>query len=52
MNPSAPPVNRVAFRLTPTTTTLIAFAALAWAATIARAEELGNGPGTMGMAPW
>ena len=50
MNPSAPPADRVTFRLTPTTTALVALAALAWAAAIARAEELGNGPGTMGMA--
>jgi predicted metal-binding membrane protein len=38
-----------AFRVTPTTVTVLAFAAIAWAATIARAHALGNGAGTMGM---
>ena len=50
MNLSAPPADRVALRLTPTTAVLAALAALAWAVTIARAHALGNGPGTMGMA--
>jgi predicted metal-binding membrane protein len=40
---------RVRPRLTPITATLLAAAALAWAAAIARAHELGNGAGTMGM---
>jgi len=41
--------DRLRLRLTPTTATLLAAAALAWAAAIARAHELGNGVGTMGM---
>ncbi|MGO9198331.1 MAG: DUF2182 domain-containing protein [Acidimicrobiales bacterium] len=41
---------RVPIRLTPTTAALLGAAALAWAAAVARAEELGNGVGTMGMS--
>jgi predicted metal-binding membrane protein len=51
MTAAVPPVDRTTLRLTPTTVTLFALAALAWAAAIARARTLGNGPGTMGMAP-
>ena len=40
----------VGFRFTPTTLALFSFAALAWAAAIARAHQLGNGTGTMGMS--
>jgi predicted metal-binding membrane protein len=40
----------VGFRITPTTIALFSLAALAWAAAIARAHQLGNGTGTMGMS--
>jgi predicted metal-binding membrane protein len=40
----------VGSRLSPTTLALFSLAALAWAAAIARAHQLGNGTGTMGMS--
>jgi predicted metal-binding membrane protein len=40
----------VGFRITPTTLAPFSVAALAWAGAIARAHELGNGTGTMGMS--
>jgi predicted metal-binding membrane protein len=40
----------VGLRITPTTLALFSLAALAWAAAIARAHQLGNGTGTMGMS--
>ena len=51
MSVSAPAADRATFRLTPTTAMLLAVTAIAWAAAIARARELGNGRGTMGMPP-
>jgi predicted metal-binding membrane protein len=46
---SAAPVERPAFRFTPSTIALVALAALAWVGVIAYARGMGNGRGTMGM---
>jgi predicted metal-binding membrane protein len=40
---------RPTLRLTPTTASLLAVALVAWAAALARARDMGNGPGTIGM---
>jgi predicted metal-binding membrane protein len=50
MTASAATADRATFRITPTTTALLALAALAWAAAIAWARDLGNGRGTMGVS--
>ena len=41
---------RPSFRLTPSTATLLAIAALAWAGVIAYARDMGNGAGSMGIS--
>lgn len=45
----AVPAARPAVRLSPTTITLLALAALAWVGVVAYARDTGNGAGTMGM---
>jgi len=51
MNVSAAPADRATFRLTSTTVAVLSLAALLWVGVIAWARDLGNGRGTMGMAP-
>ena len=50
MTVQAAPVARQRLRLTPTTAMLVSLAALAWAVVVARAVNMGNGIGTMGMS--
>ena len=44
------PVERATYRWTPATFALLGLAAIAWAAVIAYARDMGNGPGTMGLS--
>ena len=50
MNTRVAPAERPALRWTPSTVALLGLAALAWVGVIAYARDMGNGPGTMGMA--